>query len=86
MITAPAVEVGQVWADNDKRLKEDYRERSVRVLELVESTDPFGHAKIRKARVVDIDTGRVSLIRVDRFRPTATGYRFVSGPAVEVEA
>ena len=67
------VRPGQVWADNDKRSAG----RQVRIVEvdathaLVELHIPRGigddHAK----------PGRRTRIRLDRFRPTTTGYRLV---------
>lgn len=55
------VEPGQVWADNDKR---GYGRQVT-----VQSTDAT-HATVT-------DGKRTSRIRLDRFRPTANGYRLV---------
>jgi len=66
----PEVRVGQIWADNDKRS----RGRKVRVVEVGET-----HATVEE--VVTGWTGRPprrTRIRLDRFRPTSTGYRLVS--------
>lgn len=74
------VRVGQVWADNDKRPK---RTRYIRVTSFEEHTDPFTHQAIRHA-VCEAwydEVGaksRTVKIRVDRFKPTSTGYRLVS--------
>lgn len=63
----PAVEPGQLWIDNDKRSS---RTRYVRVssvqngLAVCEAWYDEAGAKSRTVR-----------IRVDRFRPVATGYR-----------
>ncbi|MFI7468183.1 DUF6354 family protein [Nonomuraea sp. NPDC049646] len=68
----PSVRVGQVWADNDKRSEG----RRIRVLE-VDAT----HATVTPVDVrgmVDSRTQqRRTRIRLDRFRPTSTGYRLV---------
>lgn len=56
------VKVGQVWVDNDSRSKG----RRVRVLE-VDAT----HATVQSPS----GQGRKTRIRLDRFRPTSTGYR-----------
>ncbi|GAA0918604.1 hypothetical protein [Nonomuraea longicatena] len=58
----PRVQVGQVWADNDKRASG----RTVRV----ENVDG------RYVQVVD-SRGRRSRILIERMRPTSTGYRLL---------
>lgn len=73
MKETPEVEVGQVWADNDKRSAGRY----VRVDEVgathahVTTCDDAGnpHPNILGARK--------TRIMLKRFRPTATGYRYV---------
>jgi hypothetical protein len=70
------VRPGQIWADNDKR---SYG-RKVRVVEIdathatVELVDqrgrPAANTPVQRA-----ETGRQTRIRLDRFRPTSTGYR-----------
>jgi hypothetical protein len=65
------VKVGQVWADNDPRVPW----RKIRVDEIVR-----GYAMVT---VVEDPTspkcvGKQRRIRLDRFRPTSTGYRLVS--------
>jgi hypothetical protein len=55
------VEPGQIWADNDKR---GYGRRVT-----VQSVDGT-HATVT-------DGKRTSHIRLDRFRPTSTGYRLM---------
>jgi hypothetical protein len=81
----PEVRIGQVWADNDKR---GYGRR-VRVI-AIEPAQPGGpHKNPVPARAVvelvdarknwpDTKPGRRTRIRLDRFRPTSTGYRLVS--------
>lgn len=73
MTDPTVIRPGQIWQDNDKR---SYG-RKVRVVEtdtthaLVELYVPRGaghlHAK----------PGRQTRIRLDRFRPTSTGYRLI---------
>jgi len=65
------VEPGQVWADNDPR---GYG-RKIRVV-AIDGT----HATVEVVahRAVSSGTaGRQTRIRLDRFRPTSTGYRLV---------
>lgn len=73
--TSPAVQVGQIWQDNDPR---GYG-RMVRVVEIdathavVELHVPRQHGSAKP--------GRRTRIRLDRFRPTSTGYRYVGESA-----
>ena len=66
------VKVGQVWKDNDKRAGHD------RLLRVVSEPDTVGKVKCQR---VDHDGNPLPVpatrIRVDRFRPTATGYVLV---------
>lgn len=71
----PTPAVGQIWQDNDPR---GYG-RKIRIVEIdathatvVEITVP------RKAGHLHAKPGRHTRIRLDRFRPTSTGYRYVS--------
>ncbi len=82
------VRVNQVWADNDKRSEG----RQVRVVGLdathatVELVDQRGRAWIglRPGEEPRAQPGRRTRIRLDRFRPTSTGYRLVQdAPKVE---
>jgi len=59
------VKPGQVWADNDKRS----RGRQVKILEVYET-----HALVQSPSGM----GRVTKIRLDRFRPNSTGYRLLT--------
>jgi hypothetical protein len=82
MAEQPGVRVGQVWKDNDKRSGE----RLLKVYALDEQT-----VWTRDNRAVSVPiarcrrlvgpnrepVGRWLEIRVDRFRPTSTGYRLV---------
>lgn len=75
-IETPAVRVGQVWQDADPRA-EGRRLRVVEVgathaaVELVAPREPVSNAR----------PGRRTRIRLDRFRPTSTGYRLVKDVA-----
>lgn len=60
--TAPEVRVGQIWADNDKRSAG----RIVTVLAV-----NGRHATVRS------NFGKTTSVLLNRFRPTATGYRLV---------
>ena len=57
------VEVGQIWIDNDPR--HDYKRR-LKVLEIIGDKATVQHPDGLGAR---------TKIRLDRFRPTSTGYR-----------
>lgn len=62
------VKVGQVWEDNDSRLGAGAHRRSFKVLEIIGE----------RALVVTLNgVSRKTKIKLDRFRPTATGYRLV---------
>ena len=68
------VEPGQVWADNDRRSTG----RRIKVLEVhreMADGTPFanGYAIVQDAS----GRGRKTTIRLDRFRPTSSGYRLV---------
>ncbi|GGK61681.1 hypothetical protein Sme01_03500 [Sphaerisporangium melleum] len=68
-----SVRVGQVWGDNDPRSTG----RKVRVVE-VDDTHATVEAYIHPgARHLHSKPPRRSRIRLDRFRPTATGYRLL---------
>ncbi len=80
----PDPAVGQIWADNDKR---GYG-RKVRIiaLEPARPAEPHQRAVPACAVVEQIagrhgwegSLGRRTRIRLDRFKPTSTGYRFIS--------
>lgn len=71
------VKVGQVWADNDKRSEG----RHVRVIAIEKL---HRQAVVRPCSPTGDFTGhRVTRIRLDRFRPTSTGYRLQGGPYPE---
>jgi hypothetical protein len=75
----PDVRVGQVWADNDRR-------SSGRYVRIAGWTDYSNGKPLRalvalctaEGQVIRINgKGKASRIRIDRFRPTTTGYRLV---------
>ena len=70
--TAPAVEPGQIWADNDPRAYD----RKLRVVE-VDATHATVELYQPRYPVSSAKPGRRTRIRLDRFRPTSTGYRLV---------
>lgn len=63
------VQVGQVWKDNDPRAKE-------RLLQIDEAGETHARASVVVVRKGGFDKapGRSVRIRLDRFRPTSTGY------------
>lgn len=83
MSTTPDVRPGQIWADNDKRSAG----RKVRVIAIEDASGwdggkrrPLVPARAVVEQVVgrhNEGTGRRTRIRLDRFRPTSTGYRLV---------
>jgi hypothetical protein len=74
----PEVKPGQIWADNDKRSKG----RRIRVLEVGQY-----HAIVRDADATPgaWPPGRKTRIRLDRFKPTSTGYRLVQDASKETD-
>lgn len=65
------VKVGQVWVDNDKR--STGRHVKVMAIEVVDK-----RAVVRPCNPSGGLIGaRITRIRLDRFRPTGTGYRLV---------
>jgi len=73
MTETPAPAVGQIWQDNDRR---GYG-RKVRIVEI---TATHAVVELHQPRSVGHNAakpGRRTRIRLDRFRPTSTGYRHV---------
>ncbi|WP_416477039.1 hypothetical protein [Streptomyces sp. LKA04] len=74
MTETPTPAVGQIWQDNDPR--SDGRRL---LIEWIDDT----HAKVRQVALtadghpVPLPGVRQSRIRLDRFRPTSTGYRYI---------
>lgn len=87
MSTAPPVQPGDVWSDNDPRPA--YRDRTVLVEYLCTEGDPdvchvFLERRKPHAHVTDQRTGRLHRIALDRFRPTrSNGYTLVSRRVIE---
>ena len=63
------VKLGQIWIDNDKRRGHDRR------LQVIEIDDEWWSSEQPYALCRNMATSKQTWIRVDRFRPTATGYR-----------
>ena len=61
------VRIGQIWADNDSR----GFDRKIRVVSLNET-----HAIVEPVPAYPKGKGKTR-IRLDRFKPTSTGYRLV---------
>jgi hypothetical protein len=77
-MNADTVKVGQIWADNDKRS----RGRKVKVLEVhTEMADGTPFKNPYAIVQPPFGNGRKTTIRLDRFRPNATGYTLVSDSA-----
>ncbi|MFI0914192.1 hypothetical protein [Streptomyces abikoensis] len=71
----PTPAPGQIWADNDPRCEGRY----VRIVTIDDI-----HAAVRQVAydpstgiAVDVPGGRRTRIRLDRLRPTSSGYRYV---------
>lgn len=63
------VKVGQVWEDNDPRQqKQGVAVRRIKVLEIADGKALCQHPS---------GQGRKTKIRLDRFRPTKSGYKLV---------
>lgn len=65
------VRPGQVWADNDKR------EKGRRLIRVVLVDEVAQYALVAPYTGRDNAKGRVTRIRLNRFKPTSTGYRLV---------
>jgi hypothetical protein len=76
MSDAPAPAIGQIWQDNDPRAYG----RKLRIVAIDET-----HAVVElhqpRLPVSSAKPGRRTRIRLDRFRPTSTGYRYVGTTA-----
>lgn len=69
MIESVEVKVGQVWEDNDPRIiRGGHAPRRVKILEIKDGRALVQHPS---------GMGRKTKVRVDRFRPTASGYKLV---------
>ncbi|MDX3230571.1 hypothetical protein [Streptomyces sp. ME19-01-6] len=70
--TNPTPAVGQIWQDNDPRSNS----RKVRIVE-IDGTHAVVELHQPRLPVSSAKPGRRTRIRLDRFRPTSTGYRYV---------
>jgi hypothetical protein len=69
-------QVGQRWRDNDARCQKDDRE-----VVLVEAVEKGGHPAFRcDVYERGVRTAKQTVIRADRFKPNATGYKLVEPP------
>lgn len=66
--------VGQVWQDNDPRIQVD---RGCARMVRISSIDDDGKATCEAWYEEAGSLSRTVRIKLDRFRPTSTGYRFV---------
>ncbi|MFE2850624.1 hypothetical protein ACFXJO_05750 [Streptomyces lavendulae] len=73
MNETPTPAAGQIWQDNDKR---GYG-RSVRIVEIDGAHAVVELVTPRGAGHDGAKPGRRTRIRLDRFRPISTGYRYV---------
>lgn len=73
MTDTPTPAPGQIWQDNDPR---SYG-RKVRIIEI---TDTQAVVELHQPRqpVSSAKPGRRTRIRLDRFKPTSTGYRYLN--------
>lgn len=65
--------VGQIWQDNDPR---GYGRR-IRIVEIRDTHAVVELHQPRRAGHAPAKPGRRTRIRLDRFRPTSTGYRYI---------
>ncbi|MFH8813063.1 hypothetical protein ACH4GZ_38690 [Streptomyces hygroscopicus] len=73
--TTPAPAVGQIWQDNDPRTPDRY----LRIVDIDASratARPITYNPVTRI-AADLPGGRPTRIRLDRFRPTSTGYRYI---------
>lgn len=73
MTENPQPAIGQIWQDNDPR---SYG-RKVRIVEIADTHAVVELHQPRGAGHHGAKPGRRTRIRLDRFRPTGTGYRYV---------
>ncbi|KOU17048.1 MULTISPECIES: hypothetical protein [Streptomyces] len=78
MTEQPAPAINQIWQDNDKR---GYGRR-VRIVELNATHATVELVVPRGAGHNGAKPGRRTRIRLDRLRPTSTGYRYVGEAAL----
>lgn len=73
--TAPAPAVGQIWQDNDPRSPGRY----LRIVDIDASRATVRQVAYNPTTRIaaDLPGVRPGRIRLDRFRPTTTGYRYI---------
>ena len=71
MKTPIEVKVGDLWADNDWRARG-------RVLQVASVTDSHATCVVVANAPYSSSIGKLTRVRLDRFRPTSTGYRRVA--------
>lgn len=76
MTETPTPAVGQIWQDNDPR---SYGRR-VRIV-AIDGTHAVVELHQPRLPVSSAKPGRRTRIRLDRFRPTSTGYRYITTPS-----
>ncbi|MFF5473378.1 DUF6354 family protein [Streptomyces achromogenes] len=74
MTDTPTPAPGQIWQDNDKRAYG----RQLRIIE-IDNTHAICELYTPRDGGGFTRPGRRTRIRLDRLRPTATGYRYISG-------
>lgn len=65
------IEVGQIWADNDPRSRKRNDRQQLEIIGY-ENLGP-----VRKVKLRNLETGKVTAVNIERMKPTSTGYRFV---------
>jgi len=78
-VTTPTPAVNQIWQDNDPRSYGRY----VRIVDIDASRATVRQVAFNREQniAVDLPGVRVTRIRLDRFRPTSTGYRYIGTAA-----
>lgn len=72
--------VGQVWKDNDKRVP--YRHLLVTAVDATHVTAVEVTYNAKQGRVLGL-SGRTTRLRINRLRPTSTGYVYVTTISAE---
>ncbi|WP_225825638.1 DUF6354 family protein [Streptomyces naphthomycinicus] len=75
MTDTPTPAPGQIWQDNDRRAYG----RKLRIVAIDATHATCELIVPRGAGHQQAKPGRRTRIRLDRFRPTGTGYRYISG-------
>lgn len=75
MTDTPTPAIGQIWQDADPRAYG----RKVCIVEITDTHAIVELTVPRGAGHLHAKPGRRTRIRLDRFRPTSTGYRYIDG-------